>query len=718
MRTHFGCALLLRAGCAVCLLPALAGWTGAMAVAPATPAGASPADTSGGPHAPTGPTFWVNTAFDGVYLGACAGDVMGQCTLREAILEANATTGATINLPGLLAVAGSYRVSIPASGADDGTTGDLHLTADMSLVGHPSFARPVIIDATGANDRVFCICFSVTVNISNVTIRNGAAADGAGIYSIGALSLTNTTLFSNTASSDGGGIYNAGTLTLTSTTVLSNTASGILGGGGIFNGQGATLAITNSAVISNTSTGSINALSSGLGGGLFNAGTLTVTNSTIRGNAGSQYVGILSYGGGIYNGGVGALTNVTLSGNSAYLGGGIFNHGPGTLTVTNSTISSNTANGGEGGILNSGTLALTDSTVSGNTAQSDGGIGNGGSMAVTSSMIVSNAAAQSTGGISNGGTLTLTNSTISSNTATVGGGGIGNGRTLTIINSTVSGNTGQNGGGIDNGGSMVVTSSTVISNTAYGNGGAIYNYNYGALTLTNSTVSRNTANNNGGGLYNDTGAAAALADSSVIANTAGGTFGGGLFNAGTLTVTNSTVSDNAANSGNSAGGGILNGGAGTLTFVTLSGNTAANGGGIYQEGSYVTQTVTLMNTIIADSPSGGDCVVQAGSPPLRSGGYNLSSDGACAPYFTQTGDLNGANPNLGPLADNGGPTLTQRPLFPSPVMDAIPLGTNGCGTTITTDQRGLPRATDGRCDIGAVEYGGLLSRLWLPLVRR
>ena len=126
----------------------------------------------------------------------------------------------------------------------------------------------------------------------------------------------------------------------------------------------------------------------------------------------------------------------------------------------------------------------------------------------------------------------------------------------------------------------------------------------------------------------------------------------------------------------------------------------------------MTQTVTLRNTIVANS-TGGNCATQ--NIALQSNGYNLSSDETCASYFNQAGDRNNANPNLGPLANNGGPTLTQMPQFPSPAMDAIPLNTNGC-TTMTTDQRGFPRAADGKCDIGAVENGVLL--LHLALIKR
>ncbi|MFI5455452.1 MAG: choice-of-anchor Q domain-containing protein [Isosphaerales bacterium] len=113
------------------------------------------------------------------------------------------------------------------------------------------------------------------------------------------------------------------------------------------------------------------------GGGIENDGTLTVTNSTLSGNSAGC---CNDSGGGIYNGGTLTVTNSTLAGNSAPNGGGIFNDG--TLTVTNSTLAGNSAPNG-GGIYNlavfegegfvGGTLAVTDSTLSGNSSATGGG---------------------------------------------------------------------------------------------------------------------------------------------------------------------------------------------------------------------------------------------------------------------------------------------------------------------------------------------------------
>jgi len=235
----------------------------------------------------------------------------------------------------------------------------------------------------------------------------------------------------------------------------------------------------------------------------------------------------------------------------------------------------------------------------------------------------------------------------------------------------------------------------LISVTLNGNGatygGGIFNgrddgRNDGTMTVTNSTISGNSATNFGGA-------------------------GGGIDNFGTLTVTNSTISGNSAtNSGR--GGGIHNSYNATLTSVTLSGNNASLGGGILQDTSSP-KTLTLRNTIIAKGSLGENCYV-LGSAPIASSGYNLSSDGSCTTYLNQTSDLNITNPNLGPLANNGGSTLTHALLPGSPAIDQIPVGTNGCGTFITTDQRGTPRPIGLRCDIGAYEAG----YLFLPLILR
>jgi hypothetical protein len=155
------------------------------------------------------------------------------------------------------------------------------------------------------------------------------------------------------------------------------------------------------------------------GGGIYNQdGILTLTNSTVSGNTAPGF----GYGGGIFNsGGTMTLTNSTVSGNTAGSGGGIFNNG-GTMTLTNSTVSGNTGGGIDN---NSGPVTLTNSTVSGNTAGGVGGIFNnvGGTLNLTSVTVTNNSSTglscdSCVGGInSGGGTTNLNNTIVAGNTA-------------------------------------------------------------------------------------------------------------------------------------------------------------------------------------------------------------------------------------------------------------------------------------------------------------
>jgi hypothetical protein len=138
-------------------------------------------------------------------------------------------------------------------------------------------------------------------------------------------------------------------------------------------------------------------------------------------------------------------------------GGGIYNEG-GTLTIDNSTVSGNTAGGGNfafgGGINNYGTLTINNSTMSGNLAAGfrlarGGGIANGGTLTINNSTVSGNTADAGVpvgGGIFNNGTLTINNSTISGNYAEdfVPGAGISNYTTATLQNSIVANNSGGN----------------------------------------------------------------------------------------------------------------------------------------------------------------------------------------------------------------------------------------------------------------------------------
>ena len=156
------------------------------------------------------------------------------------------------------------------------------------------------------------------------------------------------------------------------------------------------------------------------GGGVLNAGALTMTNCTLSGDSAGN-------GGGVANSGTLTLTDCTLSGDSAGNGGCVWNSS-GTVTMTDCTLSGDSAGNGGGVWNSSGTVTLTDCTLSLDSA------GNGG------------------GGVGNSGTVTLTDCTLSLDSAGNGGGVWNSSGTLTLTDCTLSGDSAGNGGGVANSG--------------------------------------------------------------------------------------------------------------------------------------------------------------------------------------------------------------------------------------------------------------------------
>jgi hypothetical protein len=282
------------------------------------------------------------------------------------------------------------------------------------------------------------------------------------------------------------------------------------------------------------------------------------------------------------------------------------------------------------------------------------------------------------GGIDNvSGTLTLRNSVIASNSATSSifsvGGGIFNAGMLTMVNSAVISNiSASDGGGIYDSGSATITDSTINGNTATlvgfsgaGGGGGI-NVTSGTLTVTNSTISNNKLLGlfHGSGIYAFGPFGAVLLTNTTVSGNTGGAFNtGGVFAGETFNIYNSTIANNQY-------------------FGLLTGGSGA--------------TVTLANTVIADNNGTADCF-----GGVTSSGYNIvENPGNCT---LSQNDLTNLDPKLGPLQDNGGPTFTQALLSGSPAIDAVPVGANGCGTTLTSDQRGVTRPQGPACDVGAFE---------------
>lgn len=403
---------------------------------------------------------------------------------------------------------------------------------------------------------------------------------------------------------------------------------------------------------------------------------LRLTNSTVSDNTS------FGDGGGIFGGGFLAGNNVTVSGNTASgNGGGIYNSNY-PYTLENSIVSNNTATNG-GGIYEEESLSfsLNNLTVSGNTAT-----GNGGGMWTTGNY---------------SGRPVFSNLNVSNNSAGGDGGGIFSSYLgLALDLCTISGNSAaDDGGGIyqeNFGDPNQLDRSTVSGNTAGGDGGGVFVNSI--FQASNSTVSGNTAGGNGGGLAGDVSfSPMMLLSSTVSGNTATGK-GGGIFSLYSAVLLNTTVSGNAAQT--DGGGMFLAGYQSSVSDSTFSGNSAARGGGIFSDFADPNNGLGLQNTIIANSAAGGDCFRQSGTVDAY---YNLIEDVlGCingANFYNLTGD-----PNLGPLANNGGATQTHTLLPGSIAIDA------GYSTN-TTDQRSLMRPVDltgypntsNGADIGAFE---------------
>lgn len=401
---------------------------------------------------------------------------------------------------------------------------------------------------------------------------------------------------------------------------------------------------------------------------------LTVRNGSLTGfSATSSF----SRGGGIQNLGNLTLNNVIVSGNQTVVrAGGIYSTGTGNqITLNNSTVSGNRVVSadqnvfGGGMFVENGTSTITNSSITGNFA--------------TSTFINPDPAINGGFGFAAGyyglnGTHTFTRSTSSNNVGTGAGDGGSQGTglrfnsnaagmTINIIESSVSNNTGNTTTGLSNSGTGIALNAAA---------GFPITFN-----LTRSTVSGNMGSGDGAGLT--------------------GPGGGG----GTINITNSTFSGNSTADG--FGGAITSAvAAGTVATMNISSSTIANnsagtaGGGIAQLGT----VINVQNTIIADNIAPADPDVNGA---FVSQGFNLVETPGSATGFPGANDIVGVDPQLQPLANNGGPTLTHALALTSPAIDTG-------NSTLTTDQRNAFRPVDSpnpngagnASDIGAFEVQG------------
>ncbi len=457
-------------------------------------------------------------------------------------------------------------------------------------------------------------------------------------------------------------------------------------------------------------------------------------------------------GGGIYNAGTLKVTNSTFSSDTAKdAGGGGIQSFSGSLTVSTSTFTGDSTNGANGGGINVffGTATVTGCNFFSNSAEYGGAIGATYDTLSVSNCVIGGNTAGYGGAIYTGGSgemATITNCQFLNNTAGADGGGIDNdtSSTVTVSVSTFDNNSAgaeSGGGGIDSIGTLIVSNSVFTANSA-GFGGGIYSD--GPMTISSSTLSSNAATyGGGGGLYSDS-SAATVANSTFSANTAEEP-GGGILIDDTLTIVNSTISANSCNGSGYEGGGIANGGTLTLLSTIVAGNAnipdISNGA----DEAYGTVNPSSNHNLIGDGEnlstvSNGTNENQIGttSSPLPPRLYPLYYNGGA----TQTMALQGGSSAI----DAGGPiTALSAGSAATDTTISVNLGSAVCstpgnylikidgeqmlvtnvsgntltvvrgynGTTVTThgsganvfwmnDQTGQPR--DGNPDIGAYEY--------------
>jgi len=278
------------------------------------------------------------------------------------------------------------------------------------------------------------------------------------------------------------------------------------------------------------------------------------------------------------------------------------------------------------------------------------------------------------------GTFTVTHSAVMSNTAVKKGGGI-----FVYLNH-----------------SLVVQDSEIAYNEAgtYGGGISFFQNNIG--TIERSSIHHNQGND-GGGVYAAFGDDITIRDSTIYNNESTGERGGGVRNDnGILRLINSTLSGNEGSSAD----GIFTAAYDTPVATTYLTHTTVISNGnysmqLYAQGASRTVNVYLFNSIVAGGTA-TNCVFGGGGTSVITATYSLDTDGTCVSAGVD-GNITASDPQIEALQDNGGDTWTHALQSDSPALDQIPYGTNGCGTTYVTDQRGEERPFGTNCDMGAYE---------------
>jgi MYXO-CTERM domain-containing protein len=535
-------------------------------------------------------SFTVNQALDGADIipgdGLCdAGG--GNCTLRAAIMETNALTGAdSITLP-----AGLYTLSLGNTNEDAAAEGDLDILDDLTITGADSATTTV--NGNSYLYRLFSILERADntlpiVEISNITMSQGLDNDlGALIYNEGNLDLENVIL--TDANANNFAAVNIGKMGINNSLITNNSL-------GIYNNEG-NLLITNSEFSQNISTKDWVS-----GSGVFTwYGTTKIINSDFLNNQGWA-------GGAVYHqGGVLDIEGSNFTGNKGM--SGLFQTGGGGAIYSASA--------------NDGKLYISNSSFDMNEAIYQGGAifitRTSHLVAIDNTSFTNNTAGYTGGGIySEGGYWTkLRRITLDNNMATVwsGGGIFLEKGDVTISESKITNNTaGDEGGGISLGGGVLNTFDSniqVLHSELSGNsaniGGGIYSSHDGTI-YHNLTISNNIATSNGGGYYQE-GGSGDLNQVTLANNSSPAATGSNIENnAGTLNI-NHVIVDNPV------GGGIN-----CVGTITSMGNNIASdascGLGVIGDQA---NTDPLLDNLADNGGYSNTLALQVGSPAIDAG---------------------------------------------------------------------------------------------------
>ena len=616
----------------------------------------------------------------------CA-DAIGMCSLRAAVQETNAFPGAdTMQIGDTV----DPQLSIAGSNEDAAATGDLDVTDALAIDGNGS-----VVSANDL-DRVLHVG-ATTVAVTDLTLRDGAAAAGAGLLNRGGDVRLDRVTVAHNFGTDGGGVRNdtGGTMFVTNSTFSDNHTTG--SGAAIFNTSSSQVDLYLSTVTGNSvgaggalrTTGAFGLQGVAIGEQLVGAncsgalassghnvstdGTCSLTGTNDRSNVAGLDLGPLTDNGGptpthlpdptsllvdAVETGTGAICDTNIALDQRRIArpqdgdlDGVMACDIGAaelepmeivpLVVDVETDTIDVSPGDDRCVDAAGACSLRAAIQEAN-ASPDGNL-----VAIEPGIdpVLSRAGgdedASATGDLDIVAPLTIEGAGTTVDAA--GLDRVFHVKSRAVFrNLTMTGGDELEGGGLRNEGGDVVLEGVLLSRNSGATGGAVRNDNGGTLTVVNSTISHNTSSGNGGAIY----------------NTASGTV--------------------------------------DLRYSTITANSSGTGGALRP----ATGLIRLQATIVADQLGGSGC-----DSAVTSGGYNVSDDLSCA--LGGVADQQSGDAGLMALDHNGGPTHTHRIVASSPAVDRVPLGAACDG--LVGDQRGVPRPDDGNddgvggCDAGAVE---------------